>query len=107
MADEGAYRVGRDGDGAVIGLAAGWPPRDAQPVRPRELSLLCLDPAWFGSGLALALMESILEGEPASVWVAADNPRARRFYEKAGFVPDGAVQVEEHLGNLRDIRMVR
>ena len=106
-ADEGRYRVGRDGDGAVIGLAASWPPRDAQPVRDRELSVLYLDEAWFGSGLAMALTEAILEGEPASVWVTEDNPRARRFYEKAGFRPDGATQVEEHLGNLRDLRMVR
>lgn len=99
--------MGRDGVGAVIGLAASWPPRDPEPVRERELSLLYLDEAWFGSGLALALTEAILEGEPASVWVAEDNPRARRFYEKAGFTADGATQVEEHLGNLRDLRMVR
>lgn len=106
-ADEGRYRVGRDRDGAVVGLAASWPPRDPDPVRERELSVLYLDPAWFGSGLARALTEALLEGGPASVWVAEDNPRARRFYEKAGFRADGATQVEEHLGNLRDIRMVR
>ncbi|WP_157773336.1 GNAT family N-acetyltransferase [Brachybacterium vulturis] len=106
-ADEGRYRVGRDGVGAVIGLAASWPPREAQPVRPRELSLLYLDEEWLGTGLAAALTEAILEGGPASVWVAEDNPRARRFYEKAGFAPDGAARVEEHLGSLRDLRMVR
>ena len=106
-ADEGVYRVGRDGKGAVIGLAASWPPRDAEPVRPRELSVLYLDEAWLGTGLAAALAEAILEGGPASVWVAEENPRARRFYEKLGFRADGATQVEEHLGNLRDIRMVR
>lgn len=106
-ADEGRYRVGRDADGAAIGLAASWPPRDAQPVRDRELSLLYLDERWFGTGLGRALTEAILEGGPASVWVAEDNPRARRFYEKAGFTPDGATQVEEHLGGIRDIRMVR
>ena len=49
----------------------------------------------------------MLEGASASVWVAAENPRARRFYEKLGFAPDGAEKVEEHLGNLLDIRMVR
>lgn len=106
-ADEGRYRVGRDGEGAVIGLSASWPPREAQPARPHELSLLYIDEAWFGTGLARALTEAILEGGPASVWVTEDNPRARRFYEKAGFTPDGATRVEEHLGNLRDLRMVR
>ena len=49
----------------------------------------------------------ILEGGPASLWVAEDNPRARRFYEKLGFRPDGESQVEEQLANIRDIRMVR
>ena len=106
-ADEGIYRVGRDADGAVIGLAASWPPRDPEPVRPRELSLLYLDENWLGTGLARELAEGILEGGPASLWVAEDNPRARRFYEKLGFRPDGESQVEEQLANIRDIRMVR
>lgn len=106
-ADEGVYRVGRDAEGVVIGLAATWPPRDAQPVRPRELSVLYLDENWLGTGVARALTEDILEGGPASVWVAEDNPRARRFYEKLGFTPDGATQVEEQLANIRDLRMVR
>ncbi|MDN5821678.1 MAG: GNAT family N-acetyltransferase [Brachybacterium sp.] len=106
-ADDGVFRVGRDGDGAVVGLAASWPPCETQPARSRELSLLYLDENWLGTGLAQALTEAILEGGPASVWVTEDNPRARRFYEKAGFTPDGATRVEEHLGSLRDIRMVR
>jgi ribosomal protein S18 acetylase RimI-like enzyme len=28
--------------------------------------------------------------DPLVVWVFEDNPRARRFYEAAGFRPDGA-----------------
>lgn len=106
-ADDGTYRVGRDAEGAVTGLAASWPPRDPQPVAPRELSVLYIDEAWFGTGLGRALAEAILEGGPASVWVAEENPRARRFYEKLGFAPDGAARVEEQLGNLRDVRMLR
>lgn len=106
-ADEGVYRVGRDAHGRVIGLAASWPPRNSDPVRPRELSLLYLDENWLGTGLARELAEAILEGGPASLWVAEDNPRARRFYEKLGFRADGASQVEEQLANIRDIRMVR
>ncbi|MGO2537535.1 MAG: GNAT family N-acetyltransferase, partial [Brachybacterium tyrofermentans] len=62
---------------------------------------------WLGTGVARELTEAILEGGPASVWVAEDNPRARRFYEKLGFAPDGATQVEEQLGGIRDLRMVR
>ena len=57
----------------------------------------------MGRSLALAVT-----GEaPASVWSTEDNARARRFYEKLGFVADGVAKVEEHLGSLREIRMVR
>lgn len=105
--DDGTYRVGRDAEGSVIGLAASWPPRDPPPAPPRELSVLYIDEAWFGTGLGRVLAEAILEGGPASVWVAEENPRARRFYEKLGFTLDGAARVEEQLGNLRDVRMVR
>ncbi|MFC7457459.1 GNAT family N-acetyltransferase [Brachybacterium sp. GCM10030267] len=104
---QGIYRIGRDGAGLPVGLAASWPSRDPEPVRERELSLLYIEQAWFGSGLGRALAESVIGEGPASVWVAEDNPRARRFYEKLGFAADGAAHVEEHLGNLRDIRMVR
>lgn len=105
--DQGIYRIGRDAEGTPIGLAASWPPGEEQPVRGRELSILYIEEAWFGSGLGRALAESVLDGGPASVWVAEENPRARRFYEKLGFTPDGAARVEEQLGNIRDIRMVR
>lgn len=106
-ADQGTHRVGRDAEGAVIGLAASWPPHDPQPAAPRELSVLYIDEAWFGTGLGRALAEAILEGGPAGVWVAEQNLRACRFYEKLGFALDGAARVEEQLGNLRDLHMVR
>ncbi|WP_193103713.1 GNAT family N-acetyltransferase [Brachybacterium sp. FME24] len=105
--DQGVLRLGRDAGGTPIGLAGSWPPRDSSPVRDRELSLLYIDRAWFGSGLARSLAEAVIGDEPASVWVAEENPRARRFYEKLGFVADGATQVEEQLGSIRDLRMVR
>ncbi|MGP9536477.1 GNAT family N-acetyltransferase [Brachybacterium sp. AOP43-C2-M15] len=106
-ADEGEFRIGRDPDGAPVGLAASWPPRDPEPVRERELSTLYVDEAWFGSGLGRALVESLLGEAPASLWVAEDNPRARRFYEKLGFVADGARHTDERWPDLPDLRMVR
>lgn len=106
-ADSGEFRIGRDEDGTPVGLAASWPPRDPEPVRERELSVLYVDEAWFGSGLGRALVEALLGDEPASLWVAEDNPRARRFYEKLGFAPDGARHIDELWPDLPDIRMVR
>lgn len=106
-ADEGVFRVGRDADGTPVGLAASWPPRDAEPVRERELSVLYVEQAWHGTGLARALVESLIGQEPASLWVAEDNARAQRFYAKLGFVADGTRQVDPRWPQLPDIRMVR
>src|SRR5699024_5922173 len=106
-ADEGRFRVGRDATGTVVGLAASWPPRDPEPVRERELSVLYVEAAWHGTGLARALVDALLGDAPASLWVAEDNPRALRFYEKPGFAADGARQVVERRPQLPDARMVR
>lgn len=34
----------------------------------------------------------------ASLWVLEDNPRARRFYEREGWRPDGGRREEEFFG---------
>ena len=33
--------------------------------------------------------------DEATLWVLEDNPRARRFYELAGWRPDGARKADE------------
>jgi RimJ/RimL family protein N-acetyltransferase len=38
------------------------------------------------------------------LWVLKDNTRARRFYERAGFAPDGATHVLEGLGGVTEVR---
>lgn len=45
--------------------------------------------------------------EPATLWVAEDNPRARGFYARNGFTPDGTRKVDEAADDLAEIRMVR
>lgn len=105
--EETTTRIGRDREGRAIGFATSGPCRDQDGPRDLELASLYIDPAWLGTGLGRALVEAVIGAAPASVWVAQENPRARRFYAKLGFTPDGATRVEEHLGDLRDIRMVR
>jgi ribosomal protein S18 acetylase RimI-like enzyme len=34
----------------------------------------------------------------ALLWVLEDNPRARGFYERAGWAPDGVRKAEERFG---------
>lgn len=48
----------------------------------------------YGSGLADQLLEAVLpERAPAELWVFEANDRARRFYSRHGFKPDGARHV--------------
>lgn len=58
-----------------------------------------------GSGAGAALLDSVVgPHESAALWVADPNPRAQAFHGKHGFVPDGTMQVED---GVREIRMVR
>ena len=94
-------------DGEVVGFAQVVASRDTPPVRDEELVTLYLRAAHHGSGLGQALLDEVLADRPASLWVAEDNPRARRFYERNGFAADGAREVVEAWEGLAQVRMVR
>ena len=102
-----------DGDGEVFGFAEAGPARQnltaGAPVRDRELWSLYLRASEYGSGLADRLLEAVLPGRaPAELWVFEANGRARRFYARHGFQPDGARhQFGPELGQQAEIRMVR
>ena len=95
------------GDGeAIVGFAAAGPSRTEE--ESVELYAIYVLPEHWGSGAARELMAaaigSFVEGQYASamLWVLADNPRARRFYEREGWQLDatrtdavGGVEVEE------------
>jgi ribosomal protein S18 acetylase RimI-like enzyme len=98
-------------------------PRAARPGSPLtadglaglvgELYALYVTPAWWSTGTGRALMDHVLaalkaEGYPRIVlWVLADNTRARRFYERAGFTPDGGTNVISGLGGVLEVRYTR
>lgn len=42
-----------------------------------------------GTGVGQMLLDAALRDRPASLSVAADNPRAHAFYRRNGFRPDG------------------
>jgi GNAT superfamily N-acetyltransferase len=102
-------------DGHVAGFALSGPSRygDSGPGTG-ELFAIYLEPDAVGLGLGRSLMEQAERGmwadgyHRAVLWVLRGNARARRFYERAGWRPDGASQEEELDGALlREVRYVR
>ena len=94
-------------------LTGPWPhpPTDAgRDGRVAELYALYVRPAWWSTGTGRALMDRALARTCAAryqsvvLWVLRDNARARRFYERAGFTPDGATHVLEGLGGVTEVR---
>lgn len=62
----------------------------------------------YGTGAGRAVVERVLGTGPAILWVFEDNPRARAFYTKLGFAPDGTRKLDEIGGRvLSEIRMAR
>ncbi len=96
-APRSATFVASRGD-VVIGFSGCGPSRDEPTVG--ELYAIYVDPDAWGSGagrLLLARAEDALAAEgftEATLWVLDENPRARRFYERAGWHDDGARQHE-------------
>ena len=72
----------------VLGFASVGPSRDERGIG--ELYALYVDPEHWSTGAGRALMTRaearlVTEYAEATLWVLEDNPRARRFYERAGW----------------------
>jgi ribosomal protein S18 acetylase RimI-like enzyme len=83
--------------GGIVAFAITGPSRDeGAPRGTAELFALYADPPRWGTGAGRALTEHLLRDLAArgasavTLWVLDANARARRFYELAGFEPDGA-----------------
>jgi GNAT superfamily N-acetyltransferase len=90
-----------DADGDVVGFASVGPSRDEEGLG--ELFAIYVAPEAWSTGAGRALMERAEEQlrseyDVALLWVLEDNPRARAFYERAGWTPDGSRKAEERLG---------
>ena len=89
-----------DNGSRILGFTSVGPARDEDASRGQEeIYSTYLDPAMWGKGVARDLMRTVLAdvpaGTPLSLWVPADNERARHFYRRHGFSPDGAERLEE------------
>jgi GNAT superfamily N-acetyltransferase len=79
-----------------------------------ELYAIHVDPALVGSGVGRVLMAAALEqlaevgGDRAVLWVLEANERARRFYDRSGWAPDGSTRFEPVNGEpVRQLRYSR
>lgn len=79
--------------GEAVGTATGK--ADPHETGGREIVAMWVDPAYRRAGVATALIEDLVrrarDAGAASValWVAGDNERAQRLYEKCGFAATG------------------
>jgi GNAT superfamily N-acetyltransferase len=99
LADPDVHCFVAERDGAVVGQVTTLPA--AKAARPVEEPGLChlrnlyVDRAHWGSGLARALMEAAVADAAERgfgalrLFVAEGQARARRFYEREGWRPEG------------------
>ena len=112
LSQEGAaerVRVARR-EGLIVGFVMSGPAAEHHghpPERDVQLYALYVLSSCYGHGVGQVLLDQALRERPAQLWVAKDNARARRFYEKNGFTLDGTEQVDPDLDGLTELRMVR
>jgi GNAT superfamily N-acetyltransferase len=101
--------VAEDG-GRVVGFAFTGACKDEDAFGLGELYAIYVAPSHWGRGAGPALLASARETlvgaghDRAVLWVLEDNKRARAFYERDGWVPDGAVKSYGEGGGVRAVR---
>jgi ribosomal protein S18 acetylase RimI-like enzyme len=109
-----ATLVVEDDRGRVAGYALTAPARDDDAAGLGELEAIYLDPGARGQGFGRPLLDAaVAELATAGfatvvLWVLTANASARRFYERAGFRPDGAVRIIDFDGTpIEEVRYRR
>ncbi|MFJ5075412.1 GNAT family N-acetyltransferase [Streptomyces sp. NPDC088553] len=83
-----------------------WPDEEFDRRTTAELAALYALPEVWGTGVGRALLAASTEAlvatgfRTAALWVFAGNARGRRFYEAAGWRPDGEAVREETGGRV-------
>ena len=99
-------------DAGVRAFAALLPCRDddLDPATTTELAALYVDPACWSQGLGARLLDAGFARASAPLhvlWTLQGNTRARRFYERRGFVADGAQRELDLGGPVAEVRYRR
>ncbi len=93
-------------DGSVVGFIRVGPAAEADPARGGEAEVygFYVAPERIGRGIGRLLFDAGLDRlreqsyRTVALWTFAGNARAERFYERAGFEPDGTSRPEEESG---------
>lgn len=110
LADNQSTTIVAESDGVIAGWASGGVSRDADAADSSELHAIYVLPEYWDKGIGAKLLLAIdaILSQPltTTLWVLRDNERALRFYEKFGFIEDGA-QTELERGSVKrwEIRM--
>ncbi|MGW2300657.1 N-acetyltransferase family protein [Streptomyces sp. NPDC001809] len=100
--------TGPDGRVRAFSCFRAWPGEEFDRRTTAELAALYALPEVWGTGVGRALLTASTEALVArgfrtvALWVFAGNARGRRFYEAAGWRPDGEVVREETGGRVLD-----
>ncbi|MEO3809489.1 GNAT family N-acetyltransferase [Sphaerisporangium sp. B11E5] len=113
--DARVHDVVAEHGGAVVGWAVLGPCRDEWGTgRDGEIYALYVAPELIGRGVGRGLVRELVSRarranqEFLHVWVIEENHRARRFYERAGFTPDGERELWDVGGaSVPELRYVR
>lgn len=97
-------------DGVVVGFISILDPRDSDKCKADALELraIYVDPAFMRSGVGVELLVFFEQAalcrsrKEAIIWVLEDNHIGRPFYEKHGYIHDGARKVVPHLPSASD-----
>lgn len=94
-------------DDKVFGFVSVAPSRDADALpNTAEIQAIYMAPTEWSTGAGRRLIQAAMQGISArhfayvTLWVLADNVRAIRFYENAGFVCDLAANKSIELGGV-------
>ena len=98
--------------GAIVGWVAGGRCRDADRPGPGqgEIYAIYVLPEWWGRGVGRLLMAHAVRVlseagyRDITLWVLEANQQARRFYQAAGFRPDGSRQLLDPGGPVYEVR---
>jgi GNAT superfamily N-acetyltransferase len=99
--------------GRVVGFVSVGPARDEDAGHAdREIYSIYLEPEQWGQGVARDLLRTVVaetgDRTPIRLWVLAGAERARHFYRRHGFSPDGVEKYEDVGGaELLQVRYLR